>query len=42
MKAYGDKSLVVVYKELEADGFIITAFLTNKTHYLTKRKQVWP
>jgi hypothetical protein len=37
-----EKFLVVVYRELNNDGFIITAFLTRKTKYLNRRKQVWP
>jgi hypothetical protein len=36
------KYLVVVYRELQNDGFIITAFLTNKTKSLNRRKQLWP
>jgi hypothetical protein len=36
------KWLVVVYRELEADGFIITAFLTRRTASLARRKQLWP
>ena len=35
-------NLVVVYRELEDDGFIITAFITSKAKWLTKRKQLWP
>ena len=34
--------LVVVYRELEGDGFIITAFLTSRVSYLDRRKQLWP
>lgn len=34
--------LVVVYKELESDGFIITAFLSSRTETLTRRRQLWP
>jgi len=37
-----DKYLVVVYRELDDDGFIITAFLTRKTKPLKRRKQIWP
>lgn len=37
-----DKYLVVVYRELVNDGFIITAFLTKKTNFLKRRKQLWP
>jgi len=36
------KQLVVVYRELENDGFIITAFITSKTNVLNRRNQVWP
>ncbi len=40
-KGYGRKRyLAVIYKELGAqDGFIITAFFTNKP---SKRKKLWP
>ena len=34
--------LVVVYRESEDDGFIITAFLTSRIHSLDRRKQLWP
>lgn len=34
--------LVVVYRELANDGFIITAFLTSKVQSVLRRKQVWP
>ena len=36
------KWLVVVYKELNGDGFIITAFSTSKTAWLSRRRQIWP
>jgi hypothetical protein len=36
-----DKLLVVVYKETESDGFILTAFFTKKIEQLFKRKIVW-
>ena len=35
------KWLVVVYRELEADGFVITAFLTRRKRSFEKRKQLW-
>lgn len=35
------KCLVVVYAELENDGFIITGFLTRRIRSLNTRKQVW-
>lgn len=37
-----DKHLIVVYREQEDDGFIITAFLTSKVRSLAKRRQIWP
>ena len=36
------KYLVVVYRESQQDGFIITAFLTRKGHALRRRQQLWP
>jgi hypothetical protein len=37
------KYLVVVYRETsQADGFIITAFLTRRTRYLERRRRIWP
>jgi hypothetical protein len=36
------KWLVVVYRELDGDGFIITAFLTSKAASVQRRSQVWP
>lgn len=36
------KWLVVVYRELDGDGFIITAFITSRTAPLRRRRQVWP
>jgi hypothetical protein len=36
------KFLVVVYREIVNDGFIITAFLTHRTGSLNRRKQLWP
>ena len=35
-------NLVVVYREFEEDGFIITAFITSKTKSLNRRNQIWP
>ena len=35
------KWLVVVYRELEGDGFVITAFLTRRHRSLDKRKVLW-
>lgn len=39
---HSDKHLVVVYREIENDGFIITAFITSKTKSLYRRNQLWP
>jgi hypothetical protein len=36
------KCLVAVYKELQQDGFVITAFVTRRLAWLDRRKQVWP
>ncbi|HVU10485.1 MAG TPA: hypothetical protein VHD90_04370 [Phototrophicaceae bacterium] len=35
------KWLVVIYRESDADGFIITAFLTRRGRSLEKRQVVW-
>lgn len=37
-----EKWLVVVYRELEDDGFIITAFVTRRITTLNRRQQLWP
>lgn len=36
------KWLVVVYREYEEDGFIITAFWTKRFQVLERRPQRWP
>jgi hypothetical protein len=36
------KILVVVYRENQSDGFIITAFLTRREATFNRRKQIWP
>ena len=36
------KHLVVIYKELANDGFIITAFITSNITSLDRRIQIWP
>jgi hypothetical protein len=36
------KVLVVVYRELGEDGFVITAFLTRRLKSLERRTQLWP
>jgi hypothetical protein len=36
------KWLVVVYREIDQDGFVITAFLTRRIRSLERRKLIWP
>jgi len=36
------KWLIVVYHELQQDGFVITAFLTRRIRSLERRLQLWP
>lgn len=36
------KWLVVVYREHDDDGFIITAFMTRRSQSLDRREQRWP
>ncbi len=36
------KILVVVYRELSDDGFVITAFITRRVASLNRRTQIWP
>ncbi len=36
------KWLVVVYRELGEDGFVITAFLSRRERSLNRREQLWP
>ena len=36
------KFLVSVYRELDTDGFVITAFITRRIESLKRRKQLWP
>ena len=36
------KDLVAVYRELEQDGFVITAFVTRRRAALDRRRQRWP
>ena len=34
--------LLVVYREInKKDGFVITAFISNKTQYIKKKKLIW-
>jgi hypothetical protein len=37
-----DRWLVVVYREENEDGFVITAFPTRRINSLNRRQQVWP
>lgn len=37
----GPKHMVVVYREREEDGFIVTAFMTSKADKLIKRGLQW-
>lgn len=41
VRKINDRYLVVVYKELENDGFIITSFITKKVDRLLRRGIVW-
>ncbi len=41
-KVEADKWLVVVYRELGDDGFVITAFLTRRITSLERRRHLWP
>jgi hypothetical protein len=36
------KHLVIVYRECEEDGFVITAYLTRRINSLNKRQVLWP
>ncbi|MEN4019034.1 MAG: PBECR2 nuclease fold domain-containing protein [Methanobacterium sp.] len=35
------KYIVVIYKELNDDGFVITAFFTKRIKQMEKRRKVW-
>jgi hypothetical protein len=37
-----DRWLVVVYREENEDGFVITAFPTRRINSLNRRQQLWP
>jgi hypothetical protein len=41
-EAEAGKWLIVIYRELGNDGFIITALLTRRRQWLEKREQLWP
>ncbi len=36
------KYLVVVYREFQNDGFIITAFITRRMQAFRRRQRLWP
>jgi len=36
-----DKHVVVIYKEQERDGFVITAFMTSKPEKIIKKGVIW-
>jgi hypothetical protein len=36
------KYMIVVYREIGNDGFVITAFVSRRIRSLEKRKQLWP
>jgi len=36
------KWIVVVYRESDIDGFVITAFMTRRARSLDRRNQLWP
>ncbi len=42
VRKFSNKYLVVIYRELENDGFVITAFITSKEKAFNKRRQIWP
>ncbi len=37
-----DRWLIVVYREENDDGFVITAFPTRRINSLNRRQQLWP
>jgi hypothetical protein len=46
LKHYGKKSIskkdvVVIYKEQEKDGFVITAFMTSEPERIVKKGVIW-
>ncbi len=36
-----EKHIVVIYKEEENDGFVITAFMTSKSEKITRKGIIW-
>ncbi len=46
VKHYGktsisEKDVIVMYKEQESDGFVITAFMTSKPEKILKKGELW-
>ncbi|WP_202320209.1 hypothetical protein [Archaeoglobus neptunius] len=41
VRKLNERYLVVVYKEIENDGFIITSFITKKVDKILRRGVVW-
>ena len=37
----GEKNMVVVYKDMRDDGFVITAFMTSKPDKITRKGVIW-
>lgn len=36
-----EKYMIVIYRELNNDGFVITAFITNRIKKFEKRRMIW-
>jgi len=36
-----EKHVVVVYKEIDGDGFVITAFMTSRPNQIIRRGILW-
>lgn len=34
--------IAVVYRELDADGFVVTAMLTSRYAWIARRSRLWP
>lgn len=39
--AISEKNVIVIYKEQEKDGFVITAFMTSKPVKIIKKGVIW-
>ncbi len=35
------KYIIVIYRELDGDGFVITAFLTKRRKQFERRRRIW-